>query len=122
MSARGPRVAGFTLVEVMAALFIMAVGVVAAVHFSQDNQDTLAMLRNQDTAVLLARAKAFELVEEGVNAATDKDGEFVDEYAGFRWTAKAGSAGLEDYYRLVVRVLWDDPRRGSVQVEQLFRD
>lgn len=122
-AARTPGHApGFTLLEVMVALFIVAVAVVASVRYSQDNQDTLAMLRNQDTAVLLARAKAFELVEEGVNAATDRDGEFEGEHRGFRWEARAQSVGLDDYYRMVLRVRWDTPRAGSVKVERLFKD
>ena len=119
---RGARAGGFTLIEVMVALFLVSVAVMAAVRFSQDNQDALAMLRNQDTAVLLARAKAFELVEDGVNAATDKDGEFSDEYEGFTWEARAESVGLDNYYRLVVHVLWKTPKAGSVSVERLFRD
>ena len=116
------RAPGFTLIEVMVALFIMSVAVVAASRFNQDNQISLAMLRNQDAAVLLARSQAYELLQEGVNAATDKDGEFDTDFGRFRWEAKASSTSMDNYYRLQVRVLWDDPRPGSVQVERLFRD
>lgn len=119
---RGAQADGFTLIEVMVALFLVSVAVMAAVRFSQDNQDSLAMLRNQDAAVLLARAKAFELVQDGVNAATDKDGQFDDDHEEFRWEAKAESTGVDNYYRLKVRVRWDNPRAGSVKVERLFRD
>ena len=116
------RARGFTLIEVMVALFLVAVAVAAAARFNMQNQDTLALMRNRDTAVLLARATCFELVQEGVNAATDKEDDYEGEYEGFHWHAKARSVGLDDYYRLVVRVSWDAPRRGSVSIEQLFEE
>jgi len=52
----------------------------------------------------------------------DAEDDYEDEYEGFHWQAKASSVGLDNYYRLVVRVSWDAPRRGSVSVEQLFEE
>ena len=116
------RAAGFTLIEVMVALFLVSVAVAAAAHFNMQNQDTLAMMRNRDTAVLLARATCFELMQDGVNAATDKEDDFEGEYEGFHWSASVQSVGLDEYYRLLVRVSWDLPRAGSVTIEKLFMD
>lgn len=122
MRAGGKRAAGFTLLEVLVTLVLVTTAVMAAVALTRDNLDQAAMIRRQDQAVLLARAKLFELAGEGLSASLDEDGDFDPDHPGFRWVAKASSTDEDNTYRASVRVTWDDPKRGEVRLERLFHD
>lgn len=117
-----PAAAGFTLLEVLVALVLVATAVVAAVSLSEDNLDQAAMIRMQDRAVLLARAKMFELTDDGLSATLDAEGDFEPEQYGMHWAARAESVGRDNLYRAELVVSWDDPAHGEVRVARLFED
>ncbi len=114
MKGRGrfAETAGFTLLEVMIALAIMA-GVILTVissfnyHLSVVNRD-----REETIAVLLARSK---LDDPLFNAKVPGKGNFAPDWPGFAWetvvqpAAIPGAAGLLN--QLTLTVSWDDDRR-----------
>ncbi len=122
MAARGPSAGGFTLLEVLVALVLVTTAVMAAVALSKDNLDQAAMIRMQDRAVLLARAKMFELAEDGLSSTLGREGDFAPEHAGFRWSASASATNESGLYQAVLTVSWGDPKSGEVRLVRLFRD
>ena len=100
---------GFTLLEVMIALAIMA-GVVLTVitsfnyHLSIVNRD-----REETVAMLLARAK---LDDPLFRELSTKEGTFAPEWPNFKWKAdKTPAEILPGLMKLTLTVSWDDARR-----------
>ncbi|HEX8961010.1 MAG TPA: prepilin-type N-terminal cleavage/methylation domain-containing protein [Geobacteraceae bacterium] len=114
------KASGFTLLEVMIALAIMA-GVILTVissfnfHLSVVNRD-----REETIAVLLGRAK---LDDPLFNAKTPGKGTFAPDWPGFSWQTVVepaqipGAAGLLN--QLTLTVSWDGERRKVSLVEYL---
>jgi general secretion pathway protein I len=81
-SARG-RAAGFTLLEILVALMILSIAVVAALQLFGGGLRLARAAADHQEATLLAKAKlaeiAFDNVEEGTTEATE---------GNFRWTRR----------------------------------
>lgn len=96
---------GFTLLEVMIALAVLA-GVVVTVISSINYHLTIAS-GNSDvvTAALLARSKSEEVAVYGLPS-VDK-GEFEGSLHRFSWSLAASSTEIPDLQRVDIRVVWD---------------
>jgi general secretion pathway protein I len=89
------RASGFTLLEVMVALAILAAGLVVIVQSAASNLASTQKMRMLSTAVDLARTKMYEIEErlldpmEGFSQmAEEVEGDFKDVgFEGFRWKA-----------------------------------
>jgi general secretion pathway protein I len=102
---------GFTLLEVMVALAIIAFAVVTYVH----SQNTGIALLNESTnvtvATLLAQGRMVVLESSDVASAQERQGVFDDpEYTAFRWKEWAVSTPLPNIFEAHVEVSWDDNR------------
>jgi general secretion pathway protein I len=112
---------GFTLLEVMVALAIIAFAVVTYVH----SQNTGIALLNESTnvtaATLLAQGRMVVLESSGVPGSLEREGVFDDpEYAAFRWKEWVVSTPLPNIFEAHVEVSWDDNRgRRSVALVSL---
>jgi general secretion pathway protein I len=111
-------VEGFTLLEVMVALAIIAFAVVTYVH----SQNTSLALLNESTAMTVATllAQARMVVLEGSDnlAPLEREGSFdTPEYASFRWKERVVSTPLPNVLEVHVDVSWEEPRgRRSVEL------
>lgn len=103
---------GFTLLEVMVALAILA-GVVLTVISSVNHHLSITARDNeQTTALLLARAKLEEL--ELLNAKTldqPREGTFAPEWPDYSWKAGLSSMPVAIFKTLTVTVTWGPDRR-----------
>jgi general secretion pathway protein I len=112
---------GFTLLEVMVALAIIAFAVVTYVH----SQNTSVALLNESTNVtvgtLLAQGRMVVLEGSGLPGPLEREGTFDDpEYASFRWKERVVSTPLPNILEAHVEVSWDDNRgRRSVELISL---
>jgi len=113
---------GFTIVEVLVALVLLGVAVMMTVNLTTQNQDNLAQTRLQDTAIVLAREKLFELENDGLSASTGKSGDFRPEHPGFTWKASAHATNTTAIYRLLLTVSWGDEEDKDVTIEKLFKE
>lgn len=87
------RFQGFTLLEVMIAVAILAIAL-TALFGSQSRSLSLATETSFNTmAPLLAAAKMAEL-ESGVVAMADDEGEFGDDFVGYTWQMTVEEATL----------------------------
>lgn len=105
---------GFTLLEVMIALAIMA-GVVLTVitsfnyHLSIVNRD-----REETVAVLLARVK---LEDPKFRELETKKGSFAPEWPEYTWETATEPTELPGLTKLTLTVTWDNGRRNLSLVE-----
>ncbi len=109
---------GFTLLEVMVALAILA-GVVLTVISSVNHHLALAARDNEDTvALLLARSKLEELTYQD-DAPKDRpmEGTFGPERPDYSWKAEIGEMPVAFFKTLTVTVTWDEGGR-TLSLEQ----
>jgi general secretion pathway protein I len=108
---------GFSLLEVMVALAIIAFAVVTYVH----SQNLGIALLNESTSVtvatLLAQGRMVALEGSDLPASLEREGIFDEpEYVAFRWKERVVSTPLPNIVEVHVEVFWDD-NRGRRQVE-----
>jgi general secretion pathway protein I len=105
-------VRGFTLLEVMVALAIMA-GVILTVISSVNYHLSLTARDNEEAvALLLARAKLEELeLLEGKTLDQPREGTFAPDRPDYSWKAELSSMPIAVFKTLTVTVTWGDDRR-----------
>jgi general secretion pathway protein I len=112
---------GFTLLEVMVALAIIAFAVVTYVHSQNMSVALLNESTNMTVATLLAQGRMVVLESSDISGALEREGIFDEpEYAAFRWKERVTSAPLPNIFEVHVEVSWDDNRgRRSVELINL---
>ncbi|MFP4070968.1 MAG: prepilin-type N-terminal cleavage/methylation domain-containing protein [Desulfovibrionales bacterium] len=97
------HMSGFTLIEVLVAVSIMAISVVAVLKSSAQSQDALITTEQRTTATLLAAGVMSRIEAQGINRITLPQGEFED-HPGFFWNMESSPTGTPGLTRVVVRV------------------
>jgi general secretion pathway protein I len=122
MSKQGSRGRlGFTLLEVMVAVALLSIALVAILKANVENLTALTESREMTTATLLAASKLAEVEAVGADRWTEFQGDFGEEYPDFTWEVENEPADLEGLRRVAVTV-----RRGetgenrSVRIEELL--
>lgn len=114
---------GFTLLEVMVALAIMA-GVVLTVISSLNYHLSLTARNNEESvALLLARAKLEELeLLDQEQLAQGKEGSFQPEWPDYSWKAEISPSPVPVFKNLTVTVTWGPQRRTLSLEHYLLQD
>jgi general secretion pathway protein I len=108
---------GFTLLEVMVALAIIAFAVVTYIHSQNTSMALLNESTNVTAATLLAQGRMVVLEGSDFPGPLEREGTFEDpEYASFRWKERVVSTPLPSIFEASVEVSWDD-NRGHRSVE-----
>lgn len=108
---------GFTLVEVVVALAIVAVGMLAVFKTIGDTVNNVSYLRDRSFAAWIADNRITEIRLSGEMPSVDEtDGDL--EYAGRRWhwTANVAQTPVEGIRRVEVRVRREDDAADSTLV------
>jgi general secretion pathway protein I len=108
---------GFTLLEVMVALAVVAFAFVGLVGLHGRNIQLVDRANKYSRAVLLARELMTQLHFEDVVNLTDGGGVF-ESYPQFRWERSVDPTTFETVKRVRVRVIWDD--RSPTACELLY--
>jgi general secretion pathway protein I len=77
--------AGFTLLEIMAAISIIAIVLVTVYRLHAQTLSMNYSARFYTTAPMLAQKKMVEIESEGREEMSDDSGDFGDEFPGYRW-------------------------------------
>jgi general secretion pathway protein I len=104
---RPRRRGGFTLVEVMVAIAILAVGITAALRAVSTSTHASALARDRMTAAMLAQQAMNELIQNGnVTEGTDS-GDFGTQFNGYHWESDVeDSSDYSGLYQINVVVSW----------------
>jgi type II secretion system protein I len=120
-SPRQLRARGFTLLEVMVALLVIAFAFVGLLSLHARNIKEVARDQSLTRATLLARELVsqlqFQVQTNGLQNLGDDQGTF-EGYPGYRWERQVIPTGLDEMREVVVRVVWDE--RNPHQCELLY--
>ena len=123
--ARRGRGAGFTLLEVLVALVVIAFAFVGLLGLHVRNIQMIARDQNLTRATLLARELVsqiqFQVLTNGLQGLGDSQGTF-DGYPGYRWEREVITTGLDEMREVVVRVIWDERNPHACELVYYVRD
>lgn len=113
---------GFTLIEVMVALTVVAFGFVALLGLHNHNIALVARDQDLTRATLLARQLISEMeVIEGWPDTGHTRGEFGN-VPGFHWEREVEDTELPTVRRVVLRVIWDERLPNACELLYFIRD
>lgn len=122
---RVPSAAGFTLLEVMVALAVVAFALVGLLGLQARNVKMIVRGQNLTRATLLARELISQIQVEvdtkGLQGLGDSAGVF-EGYPGYRWERQVMTTGLDDLREVTVRVIWDERTPNACQLVYFVRD
>ena len=100
-----PENAGFTLLEVMIAMAILAIALVAAFQSQSQSISMSGQARFLTTASLLAQGKMAELEALKPESVASDSGDFGEDYPDYAWQVEVADTGQESLrkIRLTVR-------------------
>lgn len=102
---------GFTLLEVMLALAIMAGVLLTVISSVNYHLSVVAADRDETTAVLLARQKLGEMELAGK---VEKEGTFAPDHPTIRWETATTPTDLPGVNRLTLTVKWGTGKKLSL--------
>lgn len=107
------RQGGFTLLEVLVAAMVLAIGILATMKLAVQVTTSLYDVRMQTQAAGLAANKLAELEVDGPDGA-ENHGDFGDTQPDFAWRLNTEATGEKYLRRLTLTVSWDQGRRELV--------
>jgi general secretion pathway protein I len=99
---------GFTLLEVLISLSIIAVVLLACLRAQNQSIRLYHLSRDMTTATILARQKMGEIELEGFPAVGEDEGDFEDEFPGFTWKKTVAMTPFEGARRVDLSIIWKE--------------
>jgi general secretion pathway protein I len=114
--------AGFTLIEVMVAMTIVAFAFVGLLGLHNRNLKLIGDDQNLTQATLLARRfiTEMEVIEQWPDTGSSR-GEFT-EMPGFFWERQVDDTDLATVRRVVLHVFWDERNPNACELIYFIRD
>lgn len=118
---RRSRATGFTLLEVLVAVAILAIAMVAILKANVQNLDALTESRETSTASLLAASKLAEVEAAGAANWTEFQGDFGEDYPDYTWEVETTRTEVEGLMCVVVTVQRSGGSgENAVRIEELI--
>lgn len=112
-----PRKAGFTLLEVMIAVVILALTLSVLFGSQSQSLSLAAESKFNSTATFLTSLKLAEL-EAGISEPFSEEGEFGDEFPGYKWKMEVVDVSFlefesfenieESLQKVIITISWSD--------------
>lgn len=102
--SRFDRIAGFTLLEVMIAMAVLAISLVAVFQMHSQSVAMEGRARFETTAALLAQSKMAEVESMKPEELGSGSGDFGDDFPGYIWSLRRDETDQEHLTRFEVRV------------------
>jgi type II secretion system protein I len=119
------RRAGFTLLEVLVALAVIAFAFVGLLGLHARSIKMIARDQNLTRATLLTRELVsqiqFQVMTNGLQNLGDSQGTF-DGFPGYRWERQVLPTGLDEMREVVIRVIWDERNPSACELVYFVRD
>jgi len=93
----GVRPAGFTLLEVMIAVAIMSMALVAAIGSQSQSVSLATEAKFSTTATFLAQSKMADLEAKAPDDLFSDAGDFGEDFPGYSWESEVSDATLEEF-------------------------
>jgi len=114
-------VRGVTLLEVMVAVAILAIALVAILKANVQSLDTLIETRERTTVSMLAASKMAEVEAVGAANWSEFQGDFGEDYPDFTWRVETAPTEVERLVRVAVIVQAREGGSGSeTRIEELL--
>ena len=111
------RQQAFTLLEIMVALAIVGIAMVALLSLGNRSIGVHSRLQHLTRATLLAQQKMAESELEvrrgGIEQLTDRSGTFAEPFADYRWQITISGTPLPAVQEVTVTVLWGEQARNE---------
>lgn len=107
-----PHSKGFTLLEVMVAVSIMALVLVTLLGLKNKNMQDVMLAEHMTTATLLAKSKMTDAIMFKPRLPLEEEGEFSEEeFKGYAWKKTISFTPLTQIMEVRVAVLWKEGTR-----------
>jgi len=103
------RSKGFTLVEMIVATMLLALGVVGALACFSTGLRATSVAKEYTTIGLLARQKLAELETAREITEGGEQGDFSPQAPDYRWQVRIQRTRMSDLYRVHLTILWGVP-------------
>lgn len=117
--------AGFTLLEVLIALAVIAIAFVTLLGWHARNIKIIINNQNLGRATLLARERAslvqFQVLKDGLQSLSSESGP-IDGYPAFMYDQQVFPTGIDEMRQVVLRVIWDQRNPSACEVTFFVRD
>ena len=109
-SDRGNGPAGFTLLEVLISLLIIAIVLISCLRAQNQSIRLYTLSRDMTIATILARQKMGEIENEatGFPELGEEEGDFDEQFPGFRWKKAVSVTPFEEARRVDLSIAWQD--------------
>ncbi len=96
ISRRNFGLSGFTLLEVMVAMAIIATALTAVLGSQSQSLSLASEAKFRTTAAFLAQGKMAEIEAEKADNLTSDSGDFGEEFSGYRWDLSVNDATFDE--------------------------
>ena len=103
--SRSPRHTGFTLLEVMVAMAILAIALVAVLNLQTQSISMANEARLATTASMLAQSKIAEI--ESIGGVTSS-GDFGEDFPNYRWEVTTTNTNFKYLEKTDLAVTWKE--------------
>ena len=105
--------AGFTLLEVMVAMSILAIALVAVFQLQSQSISMSTSARFMTTASLLAQSKMADVEADTALGLKSQKGDFAPDFPEYRWTVQVTDTKIPKLKRIEVNVLHNALAEGN---------
>ena len=112
---------GFTLMEVMIAMAILAIALVVIFQSQSQSASMAAHARFLTTASLLAQSRMAEIEARGPRNFQSEDGDFGAGFPDYRWRLEVRDTEIDRFKRLEMRVTHDRLAKNNTFTVVLYK-